>query len=77
VRRYLHAGNVETLLAGGVRSSVLDPVKSYLHERMASGERKATVLLDEITERGYTAARQQPRSCTGSVARQLTDGDSQ
>jgi len=54
VRRYLRADGVETLLAGGVRASVLDPFKPYLHERLAEGQRNATVLLDEITDRGYT-----------------------
>ena len=54
VRRYLRTDNVETLLAGGVRSSVLDPFKPYLHERLSSGQRNATVLLGEITEQGYT-----------------------
>jgi len=33
---------------------VLDPFKPYLHERLAEGQRNATVLLDEITDRGYT-----------------------
>ncbi|HYN71325.1 MAG TPA: hypothetical protein VES60_02400 [Nakamurella sp.] len=33
---------------------MLDPFKPYLHERLAGGQRNATVLLDEITERGYT-----------------------
>ena len=54
VRRYLRADNVETLLAGGVRVSVLDPFKPYLHERLADGQRNATVLHAEIIERGYT-----------------------
>ena len=54
VRRYLRADGVGTLLAGGVRSSVLDPFKLYLHERLATGQGNTTVLLGEITERGYT-----------------------
>lgn len=54
VRRYLRAEGVETLLAGGVRSIVLDPFKPDLHERLATGQCNATVLLGEITERGYT-----------------------
>ena len=54
VRRYLHADCVDTLLAGGVRSSVLDSFKPYLHDRMAGGQRNATWLLGEITDRGYT-----------------------
>jgi len=54
VRRYLRAGSVEALLAGGVRVSVLDPFKPYLHERLAHGVRNATVLHREITEQGYT-----------------------
>ena len=52
--RYLRAGSVDSRLAGGVRASVLDPFKPYLHERLAEGQRNATVLLDEITDRGYT-----------------------
>ncbi len=53
VRRYLQADTVETLLAVGVRSSVLDPFKPYLHERFADGQRDATMLHAEIIERGY------------------------
>lgn len=36
VRRYLRADNLDSLLAGGVRASVLDPFKPYLHERLAT-----------------------------------------
>jgi hypothetical protein len=54
VRRYLRAGSVDNLLAGGVRASVLDSFKSYLHDRLADGERNATVLHVEIAERVYT-----------------------
>jgi hypothetical protein len=54
VRRYLRADNVETLLAGGVRASVLDSFKPYLQERLAAGQCNATVLLREIAEQGYT-----------------------
>jgi len=54
VCRYLRAGSVDSLLAGGVRVSVLDSFKPYLNERMAEGQRNATVLLGEIAERGYT-----------------------
>jgi hypothetical protein len=53
VRRYLRAGSVDILFAGGVRSSVLDSFKPYLHQRLVDGERNATVLHAEITERGY------------------------
>jgi transposase len=53
VRRYLRADGVETLPAGGVRASVLDPFKPYLHERLAVGHCNATVLFGEIAERGY------------------------
>jgi hypothetical protein len=42
VRRYLRAGSVDTLLAGGVQVSVLDSFKPYLHDRLADGERNAT-----------------------------------
>ena len=42
VRRYLRAGSVDTLLAGGVRASVLDSFKPNLHDRLADGERNAT-----------------------------------
>ena len=52
VRRYLRAGSVDTLLAGGVRASVLDSFKPYLHDRLAEGERNATLLLTEITGQG-------------------------
>jgi len=33
---------------------VLDPFKPYLNERLAQGERNATLLLTEITGQGYT-----------------------
>jgi transposase len=54
VRRYLRAGSVDALLAGGVRASVLDSFKPYLHDRLADGVRNASVLHREIAERGYT-----------------------
>jgi hypothetical protein len=54
VRRYLRADSLDSLLAGGVRSSVLDPFKPYLHEQLATGQGNTTVLLGEIVERGYT-----------------------
>jgi hypothetical protein len=54
VRRYLCADSVATLLAGGVRVSVLDSFKPYLHERLTVGVRNATVLHREIAEHGYT-----------------------
>jgi len=54
VRRYLRAGSVDTLLAGGVRASVLDSFKPYLHEQLANGVRNATVLQCEIVEQGCT-----------------------
>ena len=54
VRRYLRAGSVDSLLASGVQVSVLDPFKPYLNERLAQGERNATLLLAEITGQGYT-----------------------
>jgi len=54
VRRYLRAESVEALLASGVRVSVLNPFKPYLNERLAQGERNATLLLTEITGQGYT-----------------------
>ena len=38
----------------GVRSSVLDSFKPYLHERIAASQLNATVLLGEITEMGCT-----------------------
>ena len=54
VRRYLRADSVDALLAGGVRVSVLDSFKPYLHDRLADGVRNATVLHREIAEQGYT-----------------------
>ena len=53
VRRYLRAGSVDSRLAGGVRASVLDSVKPYLHDRLVAGVRNATVLHAEIAEQGY------------------------
>ena len=46
VRRYLRAGSVDSLLAGGVQVSVLDPFKPYLNGRLAQGERNATRVAD-------------------------------
>ncbi len=40
VRRYLRADSVEQLVAGGVRTSKLDPFKPYLHQRLTAGARK-------------------------------------
>ena len=54
VHRYLRAGSVDALLAGGVRVSVLDPFKPYLHDRLARGMPNAAVLHRETAERGYT-----------------------
>jgi transposase len=54
VRRYLRADTVESLLVGGVQTSVLDPFKEYLHDRLADGERNVSALLIEINGRGYT-----------------------
>ena len=54
VRRYVRAASVDALLAGGVQASVLDPFKPYLNDRLAHGERNATLLLAEITGQGYT-----------------------
>ena len=54
VRRYLGADEVEQLIAGGVRTSKLDPFKPYLHQRLSAGARNATALHAEILERGYT-----------------------
>ncbi|MGS0688329.1 hypothetical protein ACVBEQ_24750 [Nakamurella sp. GG22] len=54
MRRYLRADNPDSLLAGGVRASVLDPFKPYLHQRLAAGHGNTTLLLAEITEQGYT-----------------------
>jgi transposase len=54
VRRYLRAGSVDALLAGGVRVGVPDPFKPYLHDRLARGMPNAAVLHREIAERGYT-----------------------
>jgi len=54
VRRYVRAASVDVLVAGGVQVSVLDPFKPYLNDRLANGERNATLLLAEITGQGYT-----------------------
>jgi len=53
VRRYLRAGSVDSLLSGGVRASVLDSFKPYLHDRLVADVRNATVLHAEIAEQGY------------------------
>ena len=56
VRRYLRADDVEQLVAGGVRTSKLDPFKPYLHQRLTAGVRNATALHAEIVEQGYTGS---------------------
>jgi len=56
VRRYLRADSVEQLIAGGVRTSKLDPFKPYLHHRLSAGARNATALHAEIINRGYTGS---------------------
>jgi len=56
VRRYLRADSVEQLVAGGVRTSKLDPYKPYLHQRLSAGARNATALHAEIVEQGYTGS---------------------
>ncbi|MET3807141.1 hypothetical protein ABIB25_004163 [Nakamurella sp. UYEF19] len=56
VRRYLRAGDVEELVAGGVRTSKLDPFKPYLHQRLTAGVRNATALHAEIVAQGYTGS---------------------
>ena len=53
VRRYLRADSVDSLLAGGVRVSVLDSYKPYLRNRLTDGVRNATLLHGEITKQGY------------------------
>jgi len=54
VRRYVRASSADVLVAGGVQISVLDPFKPYLNDRLAEGVRNVTMLLAEITEKGYT-----------------------
>jgi len=56
VRRYLRADSVEQLVAGGVRTSKLDPYKPYLHQRLSAGARNATALHAEISNRATPAA---------------------
>jgi len=56
VRRYLRADSVEQLVAGGVRTSKLDPFKPYLHQRLTAGARNGTALHAEIVEQGYTGS---------------------
>jgi len=56
VRRYLQADSVEQLIAGGVRTSKLDPFKPYLQERLMAGARNATALHAEIAKQGYNGS---------------------
>ena len=55
VRRFVHASNVEELVAAprAGRTSVLDNYKPYLHERWNAGVTNASVLYREIVEQGY------------------------
>lgn len=57
VRRFARATDPEQLLVHngtGYRSSMLEPHKSYLHQRWEQGCRNATHLHAELTARGYT-----------------------
>jgi transposase len=56
VRRYLRVDSVEQFVAGGVRTSKLDPFKPYLHQRLKAAVRGATALHAEIVEQGYTGS---------------------
>jgi len=56
VRRYLRANSVEQLVAGGLRTSKLDPFKPYLQERLMAGARNATALHAEIAKQGYSGS---------------------
>ena len=44
------------LVAGGVRTSKLDPFKPYLHQRLTARVRNATALHAEIVAQGYTGS---------------------
>jgi len=50
------ADSVEQLIAGGVRTSKLDPFKPYLHQRLSAGARNGTALHAEIAKQGYTGS---------------------
>ena len=56
VRRNLRADSAEELIAGGVRTSNLDPFKPYLHQQLAAGVRNATRLFAEIAQLGYAGS---------------------
>ena len=68
VRRYLRADNAEQLVAGGVRTSKLDPFKPYLRQRLAAGGRNATALSAEIVAQGYTGSYLRPRALSQAAA---------
>jgi hypothetical protein len=44
------------MLTGGIRTSLLDDFKPYLHDRLAAGARNVTALHAEIAAQGYTGS---------------------
>ncbi len=70
VRRYLRVDSVEQFVAGGVRTSKLDPFKPYLHQRLKAAVRGATAPHAEIVEQGYTRQLQHCRALPAAVAPQ-------
>jgi transposase len=59
VRRFANAADPDELLVGRrtCRTSILDPYKPHLNQRLAEGCTVARRLFEEVRERGYTAAR--------------------
>ncbi|MGI5401342.1 ISL3 family transposase [Streptomyces sp. CA-135486] len=55
IRRLANAGSADELLVGrwAGRASILDPYKSYLHQRWVEGCTVARRLFEEVRERGY------------------------
>ncbi|MEJ3746947.1 hypothetical protein WEI85_27130 [Actinomycetes bacterium KLBMP 9797] len=61
VRRFADATSVDELLANTRRESLLDPYKSYLHQRWNDGCADTAVLYAEIREQGFRGSIQTVR----------------
>jgi transposase len=55
-RRYLRAPSPESMLTGGMRTSLLNEFKPYLHDRLAAGARNVIALHAGIGAQGYTGS---------------------
>ncbi|MFJ3215939.1 hypothetical protein ACIPLC_08480 [Kitasatospora sp. NPDC086801] len=75
VRRLAGAKDPDELLVGRWtgRTSILDPCKPYLHQRLAEGHTIARRLFEEIRQRGYPGRGLGPYRAGGCRARIRSD----